>query len=226
MLRRLVLCCVLLCSSVAAFALTPQQALAIASGDSDERIAALNEAAASAADGLGPFVQALLDDSVKVAGDKAFIVQGDKAVDAATGAAATVPDDAEDVVNNNRVRGALQAAMGALQLLSPDIEARRAGVAELLKQQLEEAQLPLLEKAFAAETDAALKASLERMRATILVSSSDKAKRLAAITALAGSGQGAVASLLQERLAPDAETDPEVRASLGRALDSVRDRLA
>ncbi|MBK7529533.1 urea ABC transporter permease subunit UrtB [Piscinibacter sp.] len=226
MLRRLVLCCVLLCSSVAAFALTPQQALAIASGDSDERIAALNEAAASAADGLGPFVQALLDDSVKVAGDKVFIVQGDKAVDAATGAAATVPDDAEDVVNNNRVRGALQAAMGALQLLSPDIEARRAGVAELLKQQLDEAQLPLLEKAFEAESDAALKASLERMRATILVSSSDKAKRLAAITALAGSGQGAVASLLQERLAPDAETDPEVRASLGRALDSVRDRLA
>ncbi|MBL0093207.1 MAG: urea ABC transporter permease subunit UrtB [Piscinibacter sp.] len=226
MLRRLVLCCVLLCSSVAAFALTPQQALAIASGDSDERIAALNEAAAAGADGLGPFVQALLDDSVKVAGDKVFIVQGDKAVDAATGAPGTVPADAEDVVNNNRVRGALQAAMGALQLLSPDIEARRAGVAELLKQQLDEAQLPLLEKAFEAESDAALKASLERMRATILVSSSDKAKRLAAITALAGSGQGAVASLLQERLAPDAETDPEVRAALARALDSVRDRLA
>ncbi|WP_341890829.1 urea ABC transporter permease subunit UrtB [Variovorax sp. YR752] len=226
MYRRIVLCCLLCCLPFASFALTTKQALAIASGDSDERIAALNEAAASGAEGLGAFVQALLDDSVRVAGDKVFIVQGDKAVDAATGAAATVPADAEDVVNNNRVRGALQAAMGALQLLSPDIEARRAGVAELLKQSLEEAQLPLLEKAFAAETDASLKASLERMRATILVSSSDKAKRHAAITALAGSGQGAVASLLQERLAPDAETDPEVRAALGRALDSVRDRLA
>jgi urea transport system permease protein len=226
MLRRLVLCCLLLCVPLASFALTPRQALAIAAGDSDERIAALNEAAASGAEGLGPFVQALLDDSVKVSGDKVFIVQGDKAVDAATGAAATLPADAEDVVNNNRVRGALQAAMGTLQLLSSDIGARRAGVAELLKQQLEEPQLPLLEKAFAAETDPALKASLERMRATILVSSSDKAKRLSAIAALAGSGQGAVASLLQERLAPGAETDPEVRAALSRALDSVRDRLA
>jgi len=137
-----------------------------------------------------------------------------------------VPADAEDVVNNNRVRGALQAALAALQLLSSDLDTRRSAAAELLKQQLEEAQLPLLEKAYAAETDPALKASLERMRATILVSSSDKAKRLSAIAALAGSGQGAVASLLQERLASGAETDPEVRAALGRALDSVRDRLA
>ena len=47
-----------------------------------------------------------------------------------------------------------------------------------------------------------------------------------AVASLAGSRQSAVASLLQERLAPGAETDPEVRAALGRALDGVRDRLA
>ncbi|WP_298831912.1 urea ABC transporter permease subunit UrtB [uncultured Piscinibacter sp.] len=226
MLRRLVLCCLLWCLPLASFALTPRQALAIASGDSDERIAALNEAAASAADGLGPFVQALLDDSVKLAGDRVFIVQGDKAVDAATGGPATLPPEAEDVINNNRVRGALQAALAALQLLSPDLETRRASVAELLKQSLEEAQLPLLDKALAAESDAGLKASLERMRATILVASPDKEKRLAAIDALASSRQSAVASLLQERLAPDAEADPQVRAALTRALDTVRSRLA
>ena len=64
------------------------------------------------------------------------------------------------------------------------------------------------------------------MRATILVSSSDRAKRLAAAAELANSNQSAVASLLQERLAPDGETDAEVRVALQQALSSVRDRLA
>ncbi len=226
MIRRLVLLCLLLCSSWAAQALTPEQARGIAVGDSDERIAALNAAAAAGAEGLGPFVQALLEDAVKVAGERVFVVQGDKVVEAATGAAATLPADAEDVVNNNRMRGALQAALASLQLLSPDLQTRRESVAELLKQSLDESQLPLLDKALAAETDASLKESLERMRATILVSSPDKDKRLAAVAELAGSRQAAVASLLQERLAPDAETDPQVRAALGRALDEVRSRLA
>jgi urea transport system permease protein len=226
MLRRLVLCCLLLCAPLAAFALTAEQARAIASGDSDERIAALTQAAAAGEPGLAPFVQALLDDAVKVAGDKVFVVRDDKPVDAATGAPATLPTDAEDVVNNNRVRGALSAALAALELFSTDVHARRSAVAELLKQSLEEAQLPLIEKAYAAETDAGLKESLERMRATILISSPDKAKRLAAAAALAGSRQSSVANLLQERLAPDAETDPEVRAALGSALDGIRARLA
>jgi urea transport system permease protein len=226
MLRRLVLCCLLLCVPIAAVALTAEQAKAIADGDSDERIAALNAAAAEAAPGLGEFVQALLDDAVKVAGDKVFIVRDDKAVDAATGASATLPEGAEDVVNNNRIRGALNAARAALQIFSSDVATRRAGIAELQKESLEEAQLPLIEKAFAAETDATLKSALERMRATILVSSPDKAKRLAAVAALAGSGQSTVASLIQERLAPDAETDPEVRAALGVALDGIRAKLA
>jgi urea transport system permease protein len=99
-------------------------------------------------------------------------------------------------------------------------------MAELSKQALEEAQLPLIEKAVAAETDAALKAQLERMRATILVSANDRAKRLAAAQALAASGESSVKSLLQERLAPAAETDPEVRAALTAALSAVEGRLA
>jgi urea transport system permease protein len=226
MLRRLVLCCLLLCAPIAAFALTQQQAKAIADGDSDERIAALTAAAAEGAPGLGDFIQALLDDAVKVAGEQVYIVRDDKAVDAATGAPATLPAEAEDVVNNNRVRGALNAARASLQLFSTDLAARRAGVAELQKESLEEAQLPLIEKAYAAESDGALKAALDRMRSTILVASPDKARRLAAVAALAGSGQASVASLIQERLAPDAETDPEVRAALGIALDGIRSKLA
>ncbi len=209
-----------------AFALTPAQALAIAAGENDSRIAALNEAVARGDERLGALVQALLDDEVKVAGDKVFIVHDGKATEAASGAAATLPEGAEDVTNNNRTRSALEAALAGLRVLSPDVAVRRGAVEELAKASLDESQLPLVEKAFAAETHAGLKAQLERMRATILVSSSDRAKRLAAAAELASSNQSTVASLLRERLAPGGESDAEVRASLQQALSSVRARLA
>src|SRR6187402_2884271 len=209
-----------------AFALTPAQALAIAAGENDSRIEALNAAVARGDERLAAFVQAMLDDEVKVAGDKVFIIHDGKTTDAASGAAATLPAGAEDVTNNNRTRGALEAALAGLRVLSPDVGVRRGAIDELAKASLDESSLAMVEKAYAAETDPGLKGQLERLRATILVSSSDRAKRLAAAAELASSNQSAVASLLQERLAPDGETDAEVRVALQQALSSVRDRLA
>jgi urea transport system permease protein len=213
-----------------AHALTPEQASAIAAGETDTRIEALNQAAASAgtdgAAALEAFVRALLDDQVKVAADKAYVVQGDKTVLAGSNAPATLPADAEDVVNSNRIRGALEAALGALKLVSTDLTVRRSAVLELAKQSLDESQLGLIETAVAAETDASLKTQLERMRATILISSSDTAKRLAAAQMLAASSEPSVKSLLQERLAAGAETDPAVRGVLMTALAAVEGRLA
>ena len=212
--------------SPAALALTTEQALAIAAGENDSRIEALNAAVARGDDRLPAFVQAMLDDEVKVAGDRVFIVHDGKSTDAASGAAAALPEGADDVTNNNRTRGALEAALAGLRVLSPDVGVRRGAVEELAKASLDESSLPLVEKAYAAETDPGLKRQLERMRATILVSSSDRSKRLAAAAELASSNQSAVASLLQERLAPDSESDAEVRIALQQALSSVRSRLA
>jgi urea transport system permease protein len=199
-----------------AHALTPDQSAAIAIGDTDARIAALNQATAEADPELRPFVRAMLDDEVKIVDGKVLVVRADK----------PAPDNAEDIINNNRMRGALEAALGALKLVSPDAKVRTEALDELRKQSLEEAQLPLIEKAYAAETDAALKARLELMRATILITSADPAKRLAAAQALAGSGEPAVKSLLQERLAPDAEADNAVRGALKTALSAVDAKLA
>jgi urea transport system permease protein len=219
-------CALLLCGAGAAEALTGPQALAIAAGDNDQRIDALNEAVTRGDDRLAVFVKAMLDDEVKVAGDKVLIVHDGKTTDAATGAAATLPEGAEDVTNNNRTRGALEAALAGLRVFSPDVAVRSAAVAELAKASLDESQLPLIEKAFAAEANPGLKSQLERMRATILISSSDRGKRLAAANELAGSNQSTVASLLQERLGTGGEADAEVRAALQQALGSVRARLA
>ncbi|MEY4751164.1 MAG: hypothetical protein RIQ60_3378 [Pseudomonadota bacterium] len=210
-----------------ALALSAPQAHAIAAGDTDERIAALGTALKEGDATLAAFVQALLDDAVKTSADgRTFITQGGKVVDASTGAETALPEGAEDVVNNNRMRGALEAALGSLKLVSPDAKLRRAALAELGKTQLQDSQLPLIDKALAIESDPALKAQLEGMRATILVSGPDKARRLEAAKALGASQLATVKSLIQERLAPGVEPDADVRGALMSALAAVESRLA
>ena len=217
----------LLLTGSASWALTAEEAGRIAAGDSDERIsalnAALNAAVATGDAALVPFVRALLDDEVKTAGGKAFIVRDGKAVEAATGAATSLPADAEDVVNNNRMRRELEAAVAALGLFAPERDARAQAIADL-KDAADEAKLGLIEKAEGAEKDAGLKAQLGLLRAAILISSDDAAKRVAAAKALSGSSEPATRSLLLERL--NAESDPAVKAAIQAALDSVQSQLA
>src|SRR4029079_10052239 len=99
-------------------ALPPGQAVGIASGHNDSRIAALNAAVASGDARAAVLAQALLDGAVKVRGDDVYLVGADvRVVDAASGAAVTVPDDADDASSNNRMRGALEAALAGARLV-------------------------------------------------------------------------------------------------------------
>ncbi len=197
----------------------------MASGENDDRAAAIAKVAAGGDPKAPEFFQALLDDAVKTAGDKVIVVRDGKARDAATGAPAALPDSAEDVVNSNRMRREIEAALASLRLLSPDAAQRAAAIREL-RDGADEARLPLIEKAWAAETDAALKARLGLLRAAVLISASDKGKRLDAAKSLADSREPATKTLLLERLARDAEPDAEVRAQLSLALSVLESRLA
>ena len=223
---RLALVAIAMSVLMPAWALDAAQARAIAVGDGDSRIAALQDAVTRGDPGLAAFAQALLDDSVKTTAAGVFIVHDDKAVDAVTGQPAKLPDDAEDVSNNNRMRGALQTALSGLRLVSPDLATRRAAVDDLAKGDADPVLLPIIDKAIAKESDATLKARLERLQAAIQIASPDRAQRLQAIQALASSGEPTVRALLQSRLAPDAETDPELRSALSHAITQVDGRLA
>jgi urea transport system permease protein len=212
-----------------AHALTAGEAHAIAAGDSDSRLAALQRAAEAGDARLPALVQALLNDAVRTADGRAYIVAADgSAVEAASGVAAPLPDGAEEVSNNNRMRGELQLALAALQLRSPDLAERRSAL-RVLRDGIDESKLPLVERALAAESDAALKAELEALRAGVLVTAGDVARRLEAAQALAQSSLPATRSLLLERLKPAAaggESDPAVRVALAQAERAVGDRLA
>jgi urea transport system permease protein len=197
----------------------------MAIGENDARASAIGLVAASGDDKAPAFFQALLDDAVKTSGDKVFVVKDGKAVDAATGAAVTLPENAEDVVNSNRMRREIEAALASMKLLSTDASQRAAAIKEL-REGVDESKLPLIEKAYAAETDAKLKSDLGLLRAGVLISSTDKAKRLEAAKSLADSREPATKTLLLDRLKPDAETEADVRAQLQTSLSAIESRLA
>jgi urea transport system permease protein len=197
----------------------------MAIGESDTRSAAIAQAAAGGDPKAPEFFQALLDDAVKTAGDRVFVVRDGKVRDAATGAEAALPADAEDVVNSNRMRRELESALAALKLLSPDLAQRAAAVKEM-RDSADESKLPLIEKALAVETDERLKADLNLLRAAVQISATDKSKRMEAAKSLAASRSPATKTLLLERLKPDAETDGDVRAQLQIALSAIESRLA
>ncbi|MGB4115030.1 MAG: urea ABC transporter permease subunit UrtB [Polaromonas sp.] len=194
----------------------------MAVGDSDARIAALNKAIVAADDKTAAFIQALADDAVKTAGDKVFIVRDGNATDPVSGQAVSLPDGAEDVISNNRMRGELDGAQAVLKLFSKDDTLRGRAIASLLKDP-DESKLALLDKALAAEADPDLKAKLGLARAAALLGSSDKAKRLAAAKALAESKEPATQLLLNERL--KLEDDAEVKGQLQASLAKIKSSL-
>jgi urea transport system permease protein len=221
MRKILVIASLLLCAS--AHALTADEAKAIAVGEGDSRIEALRAAVAKPDEKTTAFIQALSDDAVKVVAGKPLIVKDDQGIDPVSGAAVTLPDTAEDVMNNNRMRGELDTALAALKLLSPD-EAVRRDALKTLQGDVDESKLPLLDKALAQETAPDLKDRLGQLRAAVLLGSSDKAKRLEAAGLLGQSAQAATKTLLIERIKVEAE--PDVKAALELGLHKVEARLA
>jgi len=159
---------------------------------------------------------------VKVAGDKVFIVKDSKGIDPVTGAAVAVPEGAEDLINNNRMRGELDNALAALKLFSKDDKERMQGVKALLKEP-DEARLPLVEKALASESNATIKAQLELARAAALLGSADKTRRLEAARALGQNKTPETKLLLNERM--KAETEPDVKVQLEASLKSIENSL-
>jgi hypothetical protein len=114
-------------------ALTDEEAYAISAGDNDARIAALQAVLAKGDPALPAFLEALSADTVKVAGNRAYIAYGDDVKDAATGQPAKLPEGAEDVVNNNRMGSEIDAALAAGKLGSKDVTERAAAIDALAK---------------------------------------------------------------------------------------------
>jgi urea transport system permease protein len=129
-----------------------------------------------------------------------FIQQPDGTyVDARTGAPAPdlTDDDVHSVRVNNAIRGAIDAALGVLQLFAPDAATRMQAASAVFTAH-DPATLPALDKALAAETDPAIKREIQQARAAALLSAPDvsQADQLAAIATLRERGDQDALGLL------------------------------
>ncbi|MBW8896689.1 MAG: urea ABC transporter permease subunit UrtB [Massilia sp.] len=212
-------------------AIDPALLLPLAGDDPDARVDAVARIAATGSADARNVLQALLDDElVATPAGQVLIVHDGQAIDAATGKTLAVPDGADGIVVNNRLRGAVQAALSGLALLAPAREQRLAAVRALQAQDPDPAQAPLLRQALVHETDADIKAQLARLVARADLGTTDPARRLAAVTALADNGDASLRPQLQAMLAqnPDGsfvEPDAALRAAAGVTLRAIDQRV-
>ena len=205
-----------------ALALTAEQARALTLGDTDARVSALQKALASPDAQTAAFLKAMADDAVKVNGTQVLIVHDGKAFDPVNGEATALPDTAEDVINNNRMRGEIDAALSALQLLSPDAAQRLQAAKSVLKEP-DPTKLAMLEKALAAETNEGVRKQMLLARAAILLNSDKADERMASAKTLADSQTPDTQLLLNQRLSQ--EEDKQVRAHLQTSLLTIQSAL-
>ena len=213
----------LLVQASAVWALSAEEAHAIAEGDSDARVSALHRAMRHADSFTLKYLEALAQDGVRWVHGKPVVVSGQQGLDPVNGMSVELPDAAEEVVINNRLRAEIEAALATAQLLSPQAEVRRQAI-EALKGNVDASQLEVLDQAYAKESIAELKEQLGLLRATVMLDSEDAALRITAARALGESAQSATKAMLLERL--QQESDAEVRAALRASLQQVESVLA
>jgi urea transport system permease protein len=149
-----------------------------------------------------PLVEALQDARLMFSAKdkKVFIkTKDDKLIDAATGKPVdgAGPDDIDTVRVNNRLRGVIGAANGALTLMVPDPN-RRYDAAQAVFKSRDEGVLPAVDKALASETNARVKRALNEARAAIILTSdaSSAADKVAAIAMIRDRGDQDALGLL------------------------------
>ena len=209
-----------------AWALTPELAKQLVNAESDVRIDALSHAVNQLSQSPDAptlaLIQALADDAVKFKGDQVFITRDNLVTDAVTGQQASLPQDAEEVVNNNRMRGEIDAALASLKLFSKD-KSVRAEAIQALASNADESRLPLIQRAFAQETEPQLQTRLSLVRACIELMGQDVARRIEAARVLSGEHDAVTKTLLTEQLGR--ETDPKAQAVMKDALKAIEAAL-
>jgi len=132
--------------------------------------------------------------------------------------------EAKKIPINNRLRGQLKGVLGAMTLMSADVDKRRHAADEVFKAN-DPSMLPMLQKALAREEDADVKDRMIRAQAAIVLEyGDDTAARVKAAENLSEFTDPDVGALLGKMVAN--ATDPAVVNAAKAAQDSVESSLA
>ncbi|HVW93392.1 MAG TPA: urea ABC transporter permease subunit UrtB [Devosia sp.] len=133
------------------------------------------------------------------------------------------PDSMVKVKINNNVRSAIDDALNQMTLLSPDRNARLKAAQDMLSN-ADPKNLALIDKALAAEKDAAVKTAMQAARAEILLKTdAPEADKEAAIATIAAQGGQDAIGILTQALtnAPDS-----LKPVIQKHIDSINQTLA
>jgi urea transport system permease protein len=214
----------------AAYAASLEEALPYFTADDfSETATGINDVAASGSPRAEIIIRALQDGRLVYSAERKSVYVKDEAgklTDAATGApiSGDAPADVDTVRINNRIRGAIEAALGGMTLLSKNPGARYEAAQAVFKSRKASA-LATLDSALAKEPDASVRRAMTEARAAIILSGdkgSDEEK-LAAVDVIRDRGDqealGLLASLPSTTSAP-------VMKSAAAAIGAIKNRLA
>jgi urea transport system permease protein len=229
-LGAILLALVLACAASPLRAAGLEEALAhFATGDFSDTGDGIAAVTASGDPRAAAILEALQDGRLlySAAQKKVFLKdQSGRLFDAATGApaAGAGPADIDTVGITNRLRRAIDAALGGLTLISPD-PARRYEAAQAVFKSHEAGKLPAIDAAIAKETDARIRRVLAEARAAIILNAEDasEADKIAAIDVIRARGDQDSLALLQDLPsgAPDA-----IKAAAAAAISAISSELA
>ncbi|MEZ5844414.1 MAG: urea ABC transporter permease subunit UrtB [Hyphomicrobiaceae bacterium] len=191
-----------------------------------ETVAAIDEIAASGAAHAAALIDALGARRLLVTEDGrgAYTDSAGRTFDAVSGKPiAAAPDGASAVRLNNRVRGAIQAALGALRLMASDPAQRRLAVEAVFRAR-DVGALDAVRAALKKESDAGIATLLRQTEAALLLAKADAAaaERSSAIRVLAArADQDAIAAL---RIATTGK-DGAIAAEARTAIEVIEQRL-
>lgn len=214
------------CALPAMAALDPAVVKQLAADESDDKIAAIQQLAASADKDAARVLKALSEDALFVSGDQVILLDGEKPVDAVSGELIQpAPESYDAITINNRIRSELSNAIAALRLFSPDRAVRLAAARELQSNAGIEL-VPVLARALTKEVDPEIKGLLKMAHAQSSLGSPDAGLRLAAVKALADSASSNAKNLLLPLLDANNEPDERVRKAAKTSLKAIESSLA
>src|SRR5215213_3075470 len=223
-------CALLVAAALAAPAQTFEESLARFAADNfSETEAAISVVATSGHAMAAAVIQALQEGRLQAdpASRKAFIKEANgRLLDAATGqpVIGEAPANLKAVRVNNRLRRAVEAALGGLTLLSPE-PGRRWEAAQAVLRSKDSNALPALETAIGKETDPALKRFLTEARAAVLLygAETSDAQKLEAIGIIRARGDQEALALLG---GIPSNTSPEVARAARDGISAIQNQLA
>jgi urea transport system permease protein len=189
--------------------------------------AAINGVAASGNAMAAPIIEALQAGRLMFGDDKKVYIKdkSDRLLDARTGApvAGEAPPGLKPVRVNNRIRRAIEAALGGLTLMAAD-PGKRLEAAQAVFKSRDANALPALETAIGKEADARLKRALMQARAAVVLNlgNAAEADKLAAIATLRERGDQDAIGVLG---GVPADAPAAVRKAASEAIAGIQSEL-